>query len=598
MEIKALHTRNFMGLTGDRKWVFPGKIGALCAPNGTGKTSMVSAMRYAISGLEPEDEMIHAGAQTAAAQIDTPKGSYMRIKKRGKANAYKLDGKTASLGDLQRRLDAECGCSAKNAKILTSSELLKNLDSRQFGDLLIQYLPEMMDKEAVIGKVKGATQFMKKFMSDNLPDGEFGPEALDTFFAFVTEERRRVKKEILQLETAVKLYGGVPETQETEAQLRGKLEMLQKRRDEAVVYEQNVQNYLNIKNTIERNQSALKEIDAEIAKINAVRHSDGERTAVEELMMTSRKAAQAALDAKRQDRAYYNTLKEAVDTIRQPYCPLSKNIHCTTDKTAVLDELKEAIRLACESFNKHNQEMETAKNKALETEKKLKAIDADNAAADRKEQLENERKRLSETTLTLPEKPAQGPDLAILNNEIEKVQKALQNMQNRQKAVQAAEEIKAKKILLTDLEHLHESFSPKGEVKEGITKFYLDEFSGPLNEKARQIFPGMTIKFVSEDGVKILVDVKGIGTFVTLNALSGGEKTCVIFLLMLLFSSLSGLGIIIMDELSVLDAGTMDGFLTVLENNKDEYDLALIACVNHDDSQELLKCHNIPELQV
>ena len=279
-----------------------------------------------------------------------------------------MDGKTASLGDLQRRLDAECGCSAKNAKILTSSELLKNLDSRQFGDLLIQYLPEMMDKEAVIGKVKGATQFMKKFMSDNLPDGEFGPETLDTFFAFVTEERRRVKKEILQLETAVKLYGGVPETQETEAQLRGKLEMLQKRRDEAVVYEQNVQNYLNIKNTIERNQSALKEIDAEIAKINAVRHSDGERAAVEELMMTSRKAAQAALDAKRQDRAYYNTLKEAVDTSRQPYCPLTKNIHCTTDKTAVLDELKEAIRLACESFNKHNQEMETAKNKALETE--------------------------------------------------------------------------------------------------------------------------------------------------------------------------------------------------------------------------------------
>ncbi len=597
MEIKALHTRNFMGLTGDRKWVFPGKINALCAPNGTGKTSLVSALRYAISGLEPENEMIHAGDQTAASQIDTPMGSYMRIKKR-KGNAYKMDNKTASWGDLQRRLDAECGCPAKNVKILTSSELLRGLDSRQFGDLLIQYLPEMMDKETVIGKVSGATQFMKNFISDNLPDGEFGPETLDTLFAFITEERRRVKKEILQLETAVKLYGGVPETQETETQLRGKLEMLQKQRDEAVVYEQQLQNYQNIKNTIMRNQSTMKEIDTEIAKIKAVRHPDGERAAVEELMMTSRKAAQAALEAKRQDRAYYNTLKEAVETIRQPICPLSKNIHCTTDKTAVLDELKEAVRLACESYKKHDLEMETAKNKAIETEKKLKAIEADNAAADRKAQLENERKRLSETNLALPEKPAKGPDLAILNNEIANVQKALQNMQNRQKAVLAADEIKAKKLLLTDLEQLHESFSPKGEVKEGITRFYLDEFSGPLNEKARKIFPGMNIKFVSEDGVKILVDVKGIGTYVSLNTLSGGEKTCVIFLLMLLFTRLSGLGIIVMDELSVLDAKTMDGFLTVLENNKDEYDLALIACVNHDDTQELLRLHNIPVLQV
>ena len=146
MKIEKLHTMDFMGIPGKKVWEFRDKVTVLSAPNGAGKTSVISALRYALTGLEPEGEMIHKGKTSAAVQIDTAKGSYCRIKKLGKQSRYVMNGKTTSLGELTRALEEEMGVSVSNAKTITSSEILQGLDSRQFGELLLNYLPEMMDK--------------------------------------------------------------------------------------------------------------------------------------------------------------------------------------------------------------------------------------------------------------------------------------------------------------------------------------------------------------------------------------------------------------------------------------------------------------------
>ena len=148
------------------------------------------------------------------------------------------------------------------------------------------------------------------------------------------------------------------------------------------------------------------------------------------------------------------------------------------------------------------------------------------------------------------------------------------------------------------IESLHTAFSPKGEVKEGITRLYLDEFSGPCNEKAGKLFSGMNIRFVSEGGVSVQVDPKGTGQFVSFRSLSGGEKAAVAFLLMLMFASISGAGILILDELSILDESVLDALLTILKEHEDEYDMAVLACVEHADTQELLKKNGIGIMKI
>ena len=593
MKIEKLQTMDFMGLPGKKAWDFNNKITVLAAPNGAGKTSVISALRYAMTGLEPEGEMIHKGKISAAAQINTAKRSYCRIKRMGKQSRYVMNGKTTSLGELTRALEEEMGSAVTSVKTITSSELLQGLDSQQFGSLILEYLPEMMDKETVISRVSSMTPMMRKIMEENLPGGDFGTNELDAFFAFLVEKRREIKKEILEEESIIRLYGGSEPADVNEDDLRAKLDTLERKRDEAVVYNQKVTAYLQIRDTIERNRTILRQIDEEIAKIRAVRHSEDERKAVEELMLAARKAAHAALDAKKLDRANYNTLKEAVETIRQPVCPLSRNIRCTTDKSSVLDELKEAMNRACESYNRHDRECREATEKALETEEKLKAIETDNNASDRKEQLERQKKQILETTVALPEKPGKGPDLAVISMEIERVRNTLQKLQDHQKVKAAEEKARVKKEELAALEALHSAFSPRGEVKEAITRLYLDEFSGPCNEKAGKLFPGMNIRFVSEGGVSVQVDPKGTGQYVSFRSLSGGERAAVAFLLMLMFATISGTGILILDELSIMDESVLDALLTILTEHEGEYDMAILACVNHTDTMELLGKHGL-----
>ena len=269
MKIERLQTMDFMGLPGKKAWDFNNKITVLAAPNGAGKTSVISALRYALTGLEPEGEMIHKGKISAAAQIKTARRSYCRIKRLGKQSRYVMNGKTTSLGELTRALEEEMGSNVSSVKTITSSELLQGLDSQQFGSLILDYLPEMMDKETVITRVRGTTPLMRKIMEENLPDGDFGTKELDAFFAFLAEKRREVKKEILEEESIIRLYGGGVPADVNEDNLRSQLNALEKKRDEAVIYNQKVTAYLQIRDTIERNRTILRQIDEEISKMLA-----------------------------------------------------------------------------------------------------------------------------------------------------------------------------------------------------------------------------------------------------------------------------------------------------------------------------------------
>ena len=70
------------------------------------------------------------------------------------------------------------------------------------------------------------------------------------------------------------------------------------------------------------------------------------------------------------------------------------------------------------------------------------------------------------------------------------------------------------------------------------------------------------------------------------------------FLLMLMFASISGAGILILDELSVLDESVLDALLLILKEHEDEYDMAVLACVDHADTRELLEKHEFGIMKI
>ena len=141
MKIKNLSIINFAGLKGKHTYDFPSII-ALCAKNGSGKTSFINALRFALTGYIPDGEIITKGADFTAVQIETESGhKFMRQKfaKKEKAIKCAYDNKTVSAKVMNQHLEAETGVPIDTAKLAATGELLTSLTNQQLGELLLKY---------------------------------------------------------------------------------------------------------------------------------------------------------------------------------------------------------------------------------------------------------------------------------------------------------------------------------------------------------------------------------------------------------------------------------------------------------------------------
>ena len=211
---------------------------------------------------------------------------------------------------------------------------------------------------------------------------------------------------------------------------------------------------------------------------------------------------------------------------------------------------------------------------------------------------QQEKERLLAQVIEVPQKPEEAGSLEAITEELRYFNSQIKIVENYSKKDTYLNNIEKLTKKLGDYQALYVAFSPKGEVKEKITSYYLEEFAEPCNEKAGKLFPGMKLKFVTQDGVKVLTDPNGSGEYLEFNSLSGGEQASVMFLLVSMLSSLSGMGIIILDELSVLDDNTFENLIRILKENSDEYDMCLIALVDHVDMINTLNRYEIPILSV
>ena len=70
------------------------------------------------------------------------------------------------------------------------------------------------------------------------------------------------------------------------------------------------------------------------------------------------------------------------------------------------------------------------------------------------------------------------------------------------------------------------------------------------------------------------------------------------YILMTMLNQLTGSRLLIMDELSVLDADNFDILLNLLSTDEESYDQAFIAVVDHNDTIDSIKKYGITPLKV
>lgn len=600
MFVKTINTFNFQGLKGLQSFEL-GKITALAQPNGSGKTSLINALRFGLTGNSPKGNMINIGEQSAAVKLILENGSNFSrqvFATKGKSAKYYISDKPTNATELSRFISSEMGgVDKKVAKFVSSGELLTSMTSQEFGELLLSYLPETMTAETVISHYPSANEEQKKIIREYFLDKEFEISELKEFQKFIKGRRDRINEAISNCRGALNLLGDTA-PKFTKEELEEKIAVKTKERDDLLATQANLNNYNQLLRQEQFRQQELERLDKELANLNGVAHTEEELRLANELVTTTRTSAMQTRGAIEALVSAKQDLDTAIENISKPICPLSDKIVCTVDKRPVTKELEEKRDKLIEDYKTQRSFYEQTLANIKEYENRYAQMAFENQQFILMQEKQQEKERLLAQKIEIPEKPEETNSLERITQELQYLQSQMPIVENYSKKDTYLNNIEKLTKKLEDYQALYVAFSPKGEVKEKITSYYLEEFAEPCNEKAGKLFPGMKLKFITQDGVKVLTDPNGLGEYLEFNSLSGGEQASVMFLLVSMLSSLSGMGIIILDELSVLDDNTFENLIRILKENSNEYDMCLIALVDHADMIKTLNKHEIPILSV
>lgn len=600
MKVTKLKVNNFQGLKGVHEFDFD-KITALAQPNGSGKTSLINALRYGLTGIEPSGDMITIGENSTAVRVELENGSnFLRQKftKKGKSSGYYVGNAATTLSKLNEFITHELGgVEISTAKTISSGELLANMNSQQFGEMLLQYLPESMSVETILERFPSANQAQQEIIKECLPKSEFGVEKINEFHKLLMERRKIVKSHLTQRQAVLASLGTEP-PQYTKEELTKEMDALLQQRDEIAKAQALFNQYEQIKAQIIARDNQIQQLDQELATLSGKEHSLEEQNMMQELLDNARTSEQTIQNAITSLIQSKKNLDLAIENISKPVCPLSDKIVCTVDKTPVLNELKEQQTNIVNDYQVQKEALIETKHKIVDLENRQKVMIEESNNYLRIQDKQKVKEQLMAQELVLPEKPENVGSMEEVTSKLNYLQQLLPVVENYGKRDKLEELIASLEKKYADYDELVTAFSPKGAVKEAITSYYMEEFSEPCNEKAKKLFPGMSLKFITEKGVKVLTDPNGSGEYLEFNSLSGGEKASVIFLLISMLASLSGMRIIILDELSVLDNQVFTNLIKVLKENEDEFDLCLLAAVDHDDTLQMLRQNHIRIIRI
>lgn len=595
MIINKLEMTNFCGYKGSFVIDFP-KTGILMGHNGIGKTSVLNAVRYALTGDKPDGDIVNKDASQASVTLtlENEEGGHFtltRVERRGKANVCYMGKQKITKKALATWIEDFIKLPLDKVKIISSAEVLAALSDADFGKFLLTYVGKKTPLTDVIGWLDGASDGAKDILDANMP-AEIGIENLDELDFYLRDSRKSLKKEVSSLEAQIKALPDAPEGVTRES-IKAELDALKKADTDYQVYLAKKAGYEKMVNMISSQKTKAEELKAKIAANTAVKPDE----AVKESITADFNSAKQSYDNNRTAWTSQQSGKAALDkeiaALSNPgVCPLSRHVTCHEDMTAVKAELEAASAKMTEGMNalvaecnKAAEQMKVLQTKASEWQKNA------NAYAE-KETLKKELTAISETA-QLPEKPAEvtKPDTAAREAELNSL---LRQIQDAEKKVSLTEELTKKKAELSDDEYLIKAISDKGIIRKNIVSSF-SVFEDECNKKCEGT--PFTFRFSFDKGV--VPEMKNAhGTYLKASELSGGEKAFFYYVIISLLNSLTGTRLLMLDELSVMDSRVFKEFLSLVKSHEDEFDTVILSAVDHPDTVKAVEDAGIEKIMV
>lgn len=589
MKIKGLYIKNFKGIE-DLAYVPKTKILSVLGENGKGKSSFKEAFYAALTGRFP-DNPIMLGKDYCEVVLVLEDGTEIsRIQNVDKPNVVSVNGKKTTAKAVSELIENQTGIPKDVFDIISSAEKLESLDNAEFSQLMLAAIKDEMDINTLLKYAGVLTPEVEVALRTLFPEAPetFTFSKINEAYNLAFEQRAVTKRLYAQFKakaTLTDIEKPAKKLSDVEAELHDII------RKETVIEEQktSLRLYSIALNNRKMAEENIAKIQAEIDSITATRPNPKELEDIQAQISEKNKALIAA-------KALISTLNENIEVFERtlinldkPVCPISNKLICTTDKTAVREEIAEIIVSNKEGIEYQENILKKVKEEIDILKEAEGKYNANAAGYNKMILLENQLASLRKTLPKVPDKPKELEDVdytaekASLKREIEYIRKYQEHLKDISDFEKISEKLEVDDAIVKLL-------APKGEVVISIMNYYLSTFAAAINATAANLRPGFEISFTPVNGVSFLVKTSAKGEYKSFKMLSSGEKVLVVFLMLDLFNQIHNQRVLFLDDIDKLDNEAFSQLLDLIQNPTfvDNYDNIVLLGVNHEDTMKLL----------
>ena len=594
MKIHGYTITNFKGI-GYYNAISPGKRTIFVGPNGSGKTSMLEAIRYAITGDCPSNP-IRTGAPYAAVEILLDKlAPIQRIQNVGKANQIRYNGTLTTQKSVHEQIQNTFGINMETLKSITSGEILQAMSAGELSKFLTEsgLLPLSVDAEQIITECSlspEAASMIKLFLP-SMPN-KFGLDEINACYDDFCDQRKLMTRD-LKAETAkAEAYTG-PIPTRTVADIDKILSSMSNTSADLVIYQNAKKVYDDTKMRRDRQLAEIKTLEEKLAKTSCKAPNEGMKKNAElQIQRLSMQEASVTGTITVLEKNL-KMLEKMLSDLQSPRCPLSDKLVCTTDKTAIKDELAQTIADTNAELEKNKKQIADIEAKIRNFKDQISDYERDLSAYQTYVSSSERLKALRAALIQLPSAPVEPKVKPVDTNAINALNKERSDIVAYNLAKEAkkkAAEITSKLAIVSEIV---KALDPKGGIRESVIAHALTPLVDYCNTRSKQMKLDIEIDIKASSGSRIYCKTPSSRGFVPLESASSGQKAIIMFLVMDMLNSLSGLGVLFLDGLEVLDEEAFDALLTILETPESEqtYDHVFLCAVNHDDAVKVIAKH-------
>jgi len=561
--------------------LLPGKLNVLTGKIGTGKSSVLEALRFALTGIAETEGL---KAEVAVRPLG---GKEIRRTANGKSRTVKVEGSATSQDSVRLLLEESTGVSLDSMKVITSGKLLTSMKSGSLSEFLITsgLIPMTLDYDTVIS-LCAVPPAIARALAKTLPKMpvKFGLDDVDAAYKAVYDSRTGLNREIRSTELRANFEGDKPVR--SLADVDRDLMEIAKGEERQSTYQTLLRNYNDAVAGIQKIRDQISGIEDRIKASNVTAPDEEERkqlVAQESALQSEIAKKRAEIESRQKDIEKDNVILSKLNT---SFCPLHDKLVCNTDKTMVRSALEVVIKQLTDI-----QGEETAKVGELTKRRetvlgKIRQWDEQNKQYQELRRLHETRKSLMESIPKLPEKPAPPDENTDRTADKQRLSKERALIEAFTRSRTAKRELAELRKELDTTEAMLAVLSPKSGLREKIIMSVLEPLEQHCNELARSLRLDFQISIRVDNGIHFFCKPKATVDFISLASVSSGEQALATFLILDMLNSLSGFRMLLIDDLDKLDAAALDELLAVLTSDdvRDRYDHIFLAAVDHDDT--------------